>query len=681
MSLNKATNKKNGKIRIFIILIAIGVVVFIGFKIFGKKDASITKYTMSAVTTGNITNYLSTTGQVVVSDEYDVKSLAEGTVTNVYKKKGDEVKKGDVILKIDSSSLVKQLRSAQLSLANAQNSYAKAIAPKSALSIAQANASLQNAKDNLEKLKTSQATSLDSAETSKNNAETSLNNTYDTTLNNIDTSFAGFANIINDIRKILYLTDTILPQDVTGDSTTDKNLIDMNTVWNVEIPKYWSDILNSTTFDSETDRATLEDLLKKATAYYKNAKIIYDNNVSGYRNLSKTSSNEDIKTFLNTSIETAQAIADSIRSLNNVYNYYIDYNNQRHRTMYSSVVTYSNTLKTDTTSSTNYLSSLTSSKTNITSSETNLQNAINSLDTLKKTQPMDLVAAQNSLKIQEESYKEANEGLTDLEKRSYQLSISQAQASVSDIESSISDCTVKAPFDGSIAKMNVSVGDETTSSTSMATIISSHSMAQLTFNEVDVAKIKVGQKSTLTFDAIDDLSLTGTVADVDTMGTVSSGVVSYTVAIAFDAEDSRIKPGMSVTANIILENKSDVIVVPNTAIKTSGEASYVEVFENNSKAVDGATIESSTTPVKKEIVTGLSDDTNTEITSGLSVGDVIITKTTKVTTTKTTTGTSLLQTSRTSTSSTKSSSTKSSTSSSSSGMGGDMGGGMPPSGF
>ncbi|MEZ7820908.1 MAG: efflux RND transporter periplasmic adaptor subunit, partial [Patescibacteria group bacterium] len=677
MSLNKVTKKKNIKIGVFISLVIIFVFVFVLIKFFNKQDASTIKYTMGAVSTGNISNYLSTTGQVVVSDEYDVKSLAEGTVTNVYKKKGDEVKKGDVILKIDSSSLVKQLRSAQLSLANAQNTYAKAIAPKSALSIAQADASLQNAKDNLEKLKTSQITALNSAEISKNNAENSLENTYDTTLNTIDTAFSGFANIINDTRKILYLTDTILPQDVTGDSATDKNLIDMNTVWNVEIPKYWNDILNSTTFDSEDDKNILEDLLKKATAYYKNAKIIYDKNVIGYRNLSKTSSNDDIKNFLDTSIETAQAVTDSIRSLNNVYNYYIDYNNQRHRTMYSSVITYSNTLKTDTTSSSNLLSSLTSSKTNITSSETNLQNAINSLNTLKKTQPMDLVAAQNSLKIQEESYKEANEGLTDLEKKSYQLSITQAQASVSDIESSISDCTVKAPFDGSIAKMNVNIGDETTSSTSMATIISSHSMAQLTFNEVDVAKIKVGQKSTLTFDAVDGLSLTGTVADVDTMGTVSSGVVSYTVTIAFDTEDSRIKPGMSVTANIILENKSDVVVVPNAAIKTSGETSYVEVFENNSKAVDGAIIESSTSPIKKEITTGLSDDTNTEIKSGLSVGDVIIIKTTKTTTTKTTTGTSLLQTGRTNSSSSKSSSTKSSTSSSG-GMGGDMGGGMPP---
>jgi len=674
MSLNKVVNKKKSKIGWFVTLIIIGVLVFIGFKIFGNKSSTSTKYTMSAVATGNITNYLSTTGQVVVSDEYDVKSLAEGTVSNVYKKKGDNVKKGDTILKIDSSSLIKQLRSAQLNLANAQNSYAKAIAPKSALTLAQANASLQNAKDSLEKLKASQVTTLESAKTAQSNAETSLNSTYDTTLNNIDTAFAGFANVINDSRKILYLTDTILPQDITGNSTTDNSLINMNTIWNVEIPKYWSDILSSTAFDLDTDKSTLENLLKKATADYKNAKIIYDKNVINYRNLSKTSSNEEIKSFLTIGIETAQSITDSIRSLNNVYNYYIDYNNQRHRTLYASVNSYSNTLKTDTSSATNYLSSLTSSQSNITSSETNLQNAVNNLNTLKKTQPMDLVASQNSLKIQEESYKESNEGLTDLEKRSYQLSISQAQASVTDIESSISDCTVKAPFDGSIAKMNVSVGDETTSSTSMATIISSHSMAQLTFNEVDVAKIKVGQKSTLTFDAIDDLSLTGTVADVDTMGTVSSGVVSYNVTIAFDTEDSRIKPGMSVTANIILENKSDVVVVPNTAIKTSGDISYVEVFENNSKAVDGAVIESSTVPTKKEIVAGLSDDTNTEITSGLVVGDIIITKTTKETSTKKTTGTSLLQTGRTNTSSTKSSN------SSGSGNSG-FGGGMPPAGF
>ena len=75
-------------------------------------------------------------------------------------------------------------------------------------------------------------------------------------------------------------------------------------------------------------------------------------------------------------------------------------------------------------------------------------------------------------------------------------------------------------------------------------------------NEVDAAKISVGNKTTLTFDATEDLTLTGKVAQIDTIGTVEQGVVSYKVKIAFDTQDERIKPGMTANASI---QKSDRI--------------------------------------------------------------------------------------------------------------------------
>ena len=96
-------------------------------------------------------------------------------------------------------------------------------------------------------------------------------------------------------------------------------------------------------------------------------------------------------------------------------------------------------------------------------------------------------------------------------------------------------------------------------------------------NEVDVAKIKVGQKTTLTFDAIDGLSIAGEVIDIDAVGTVTQGVVNYNVKIGFDTQDERIKPGMSVSATIIIEVKQDVLLIPNSAIKSAGEAYYVEM--------------------------------------------------------------------------------------------------------
>ena len=95
-----------------------------------------------------------------------------------------------------------------------------------------------------------------------------------------------------------------------------------------------------------------------------------------------------------------------------------------------------------------------------------------------------------------------------------------------------------------------------------------------------MAKVKVGQKVTLTFDAIEDLSITGEVAEIDTLGTVSQGVVNYAVKIVFDTQDERVKSGMSVSAAIITDVKQDVLLVPNAAVKSNDEQ-YVEVLENN----------------------------------------------------------------------------------------------------
>ena len=122
--------------------------------------------------------------------------------------------------------------------------------------------------------------------------------------------------------------------------------------------------------------------------------------------------------------------------------------------------------------------------------------------------------------------------------------------------------------------------DAASPSTTAVTLITNQDITEIPFNEVDITKIKVGQKATLTFDAIDGLSIVGQVADIDTVGTVTQGVVNYNVKIIFDASGSQVKPGMSVTASGITNVKQDVLTVPNSAVKTSGGISYVQVLVN-----------------------------------------------------------------------------------------------------
>ena len=112
---------------------------------------------------------------------------------------------------------------------------------------------------------------------------------------------------------------------------------------------------------------------------------------------------------------------------------------------------------------------------------------------------------------------------------------------------------------------------------------------------------------------------------MDSLGTLSSGVVSYNVTINFDTIDPRIKPGMSVSASIITVVKQDVITVPNSALKSQGGSSYVQILKNN-------------IPEQVLVEIGIANNTHTEIVSGISVGDSIVTQTIDPTAKATTTG-------------------------------------------
>ncbi len=198
--------------------------------------------------------------------------------------------------------------------------------------------------------------------------------------------------------------------------------------------------------------------------------------------------------------------------------------------------------------------------------------------------------------------------------------------------------TVTAPINGTITSLNVTEGDQLGSSSNSSSNQSSSSTGQsssnsstsssaaividdlssmkasVSINEVDASKVKTGQKASMTFDAIDGLEITGKVEQISTIGTETSGVVTYPATISFDSLDERLKPQMSLTATITTDVKQDVLMVPNAAVKSSNSVSYVQVMKNGS-------------PQKQTVEIGASNDSYTEITNGLSAGDVVVTQT------------------------------------------------------
>jgi multidrug efflux pump subunit AcrA (membrane-fusion protein) len=145
----------------------------------------------------------------------------------------------------------------------------------------------------------------------------------------------------------------------------------------------------------------------------------------------------------------------------------------------------------------------------------------------------------------------------------------------------------------------------------------------INLTEIDVPKVKIGDRATVTFDSQPDKTFTGKVISIDTTGSVSSGVTTYPTVIRLDTDASTILPNMAASASIITNTKDNVIMVPSASVLTGTDGNQtVRIMKNG--AVQTVTVQ-----------TGLSSDTQTEILSGVTEKDVVVTSVTQATTTAT----------------------------------------------
>ena len=258
---------------------------------------------------------------------------------------------------------------------------------------------------------------------------------------------------------------------------------------------------------------------------------------------------------------------------------------------------------------------------NLKAAKTNLKNAKINYD--------------NACEIAQQGYDAASEAYTaalTAQNSSY-LNYQQAKTNAS-------ERTVTAPINGYVTTLSVNNGDQVSGSsgnastsrstaggttTSSSTSVNSpivitnlgNLKAQVQIAETDRPNVKTGQRAELTFSAVPDLTITGKVAEIDAVGTSSSGVVTYNVTITFDVQDKRLTPGMSVAASIVTATYSNVLLVPNAAVKTdTSGASYVQVLATPTG-----------TPQNVTVTTGAAGESDTIINSGVKVGENVVTQT------------------------------------------------------
>ncbi len=206
-----------------------------------------------------------------------------------------------------------------------------------------------------------------------------------------------------------------------------------------------------------------------------------------------------------------------------------------------------------------------------------------------------------------------------------QASITQAEQSLKQAQLKLDQATLKAPFDGVVTAVNIVPGSTASSATAAISMLDRSTLhVDLKLSENDVAKVQLGQPVALTIDALKDWKAAGTVSYIAPSAESSNGVVTYRVRVDFPDGDARVKVGMTANLTITIAQKDGVLLVPNTALLPKGAGRVVQV-----PSADGKTTS------EVDVQTGLSDGTQTEITSGLKAGDKIVTT---PSTTKTTSG-------------------------------------------
>lgn len=259
---------------------------------------------------------------------------------------------------------------------------------------------------------------------------------------------------------------------------------------------------------------------------------------------------------------------------------------------------------------------------NIQQAEAKLADAQAQLAALKNPSKTDIAQEQASVDQAQASLAQAQANLakltapgtpTDVDIQ--QASITQAEQSLKQAQLKLDQATLKAPFDGVVTAVDIVPGSAASSATTAISLIDRSTLhVDLKLSENDVAKVQLGQPVTLTIDALKDWKADGTVSYIAPSAESSNGVVTYAVRVSFPDSDTRVKVGMTANLTIVTAQKDGVLLVPNTALLPKGAGHSVQV-----PSADG------TTTTEVEVQIGLSDGTQTEITSGLKAGDKVVT--------------------------------------------------------
>lgn len=213
--------------------------------------------------------------------------------------------------------------------------------------------------------------------------------------------------------------------------------------------------------------------------------------------------------------------------------------------------------------------------------------------------------------------------------------VNQAAAALSTAQTNLAYTRILSPVDGIVVSRNVDVGQTVAASFQTPTLFNiaqDLTKMQIDTNvaEADVGRIKVGQNVDFTVDAYPDITFKGRVGQIRIAPITVQNVVTYDVVIVVDNQQLRLMPGMTANVSVIVDEKKDVLKVPNAALRfkppdraKGGPAEPAKV--GTAEKGPGVWIIEKEKPKRIRLNAGISDGSYTEIVSGgLKEGQEVI---------------------------------------------------------
>ncbi len=235
-----------------------------------------------------------------------------------------------------------------------------------------------------------------------------------------------------------------------------------------------------------------------------------------------------------------------------------------------------------------------------------------------------------NLYVNEQEKVEEGQAILELESdQSVDINIEQTELDIQEIEQDIASyqedqippSPTRSPIDGVVLSIDVALMDEVKLGRAIAEIINYEDLQLVVpVDELDIPKIVIGQSAEIIVDAFPEETFRGEVSEIAREGTSQNGVSTFDVKILMERND-KLRSGMSASAEIMIEGKEDVLMVPIEAVQQRNGQSFVRVMNSSSSETENNLQEQGE---MKAVQTGIHNETFMEIINGLEAGEKVV---------------------------------------------------------